>query len=253
MEDNGISGWIPVRGTQKLANHDSSSSFSMCIMIGKDGFNSMRQLVCGILFFICTMPLVVFSAEKDDWRRPHDYYVGLIQDRKFLDNVEKYHLPKAIESMKQKKYGWALDDLDFVLRYFPNHPIALMKVSELAMKMQDTSIAMKYFEKALSLYSQYPDTHIIYGVFLQKIGKTDEAIEKYKKALQINPNMSEAHYNLGLAYFEKKNYVLAKQHAIQAYQLGYPLPGLRNKLKRVQAWREEDMRETSKEAAASAE
>lgn len=155
--------------------------------------------------------------------------------------------------MRQKKYRWALADLDFVLKRFPNHPVALMKVSDLAMKMQDASIAMKYFERALSLYPQYPDTHIIYGVFLQKMGKTDEAIEKYKKALQINPNMSEAHYNLGLAYFEKKKYALARKHAIQAYQLGYPLPGLRNKLKRVKAWREDAMSETSKEATANTE
>ena len=40
----------------------------------------------------------------------------------------------------------------------------------------------------------------------------------------------EIHYFLGLAYLNLKDLDLASEHARRAYDLGYPLPGLRNKL-----------------------
>ncbi|MBK8750852.1 MAG: hypothetical protein IPL99_04020 [Candidatus Competibacteraceae bacterium] len=43
-------------------------------------------------------------------------------------------------------------------------------------------------------------------------------------------------FGMGLLYFDLKQYGLAKQYAQKAYQLGYPLPGLRKKLASVGQW-----------------
>ena len=58
----------------------------------------------------------------------------------------------------------------------------------------------------------------------------DDAIKQYQIATKLDPNSAEAHYNLGLAYLAKKNNQAAFKQAKLAYQLGYPLPGLKNKL-----------------------
>jgi tetratricopeptide (TPR) repeat protein len=34
---------------------------------------------------------------------------------------------------------------------------------------------------------------------LYQQGKSEEAIENYKKAIEINPNLNQAHYNLAIA------------------------------------------------------
>jgi len=39
-------------------------------------------------------------------------------------------------------------------------------------------------------------------------------------------------------YADLKNYPLAREEARQAYKLGYPLPGLRNKLEKLGEWQE---------------
>jgi len=39
-----------------------------------------------------------------------------------------------------------------------------------------------------------------------------EAIEKFKKALEIQPNYPEAHYNIALAYSRTGEYQLARKH-----------------------------------------
>jgi hypothetical protein len=43
-------------------------------------------------------------------------------------------------------------------------------------------------------------------------------------------------YNLGLVLFDMKLYEDAKARAVAAYELGYPLPGLRRKLERIGKW-----------------
>jgi len=47
----------------------------------------------------------------------------------------------------------------------------------------------------------------------------------------MQPKWLEPNCNMGLLYFDLKNYKLAQDYAQKACQLGYPLPGLRNKLK----------------------
>ena len=46
------------------------------------------------------------------------------------------------------------------------------------------------------------------------------------------------HYNLGLALIEVGRVDDALMHAQLAYKAGFPLPGLREKLKRMGKWRE---------------
>jgi hypothetical protein len=44
------------------------------------------------------------------------------------------------------------------------------------------------------------------------------------------------HYNLGLLYVDQMQYDLAREQAKQAYELGYPLNGLRARLERAGRW-----------------
>jgi len=175
------------------------------------------------------------AAEK--WNDPHNYYLATAQNRgDLLHNVEKYHLPQGLEKLRQKKYRRAWEDFDFILRYYPNHPKGLLYMSDLSLRMNKPVQAEKYFQKAFKLYPGYADTHALYGIFLQKSGKLDEAIRQYKKALSLAPDSSETHYNLGLALYNKGDYEGALQHARVAYQLGFPLPGLRKKLRKIGKW-----------------
>ena len=48
---------------------------------------------------------------------------------------------------------------------------------------------------------------------------------------------AEIHYNLGLIYLELGDADRALEQAHAAYALGYPLPGLRNRLQRMGKWR----------------
>jgi hypothetical protein len=94
-----------------------------------------------------------------------------------------------------------------------------------------------YFDKAIQLTPENGGIYLTQGVHLQKRGKLKEAIESYKKSLELDPSSANAHYNIGLAYVAIKEYALANEHAHQAYAGGMPLPGLQNKLVAAKAWK----------------
>jgi Flp pilus assembly protein TadD len=57
--------------------------------------------------------------------------------------------------------------------------------------------------KALKLEPNDPDAHYNLGIALQEKGDLDAAITSYNTALGLKPNDPEAHYNLGIALKEK--------------------------------------------------
>ena len=79
---------------------------------------------------------------------------------------------------------------------------------------------------------------VIYGLFLMQAGRAKDAIAKLEAARDLDTQNANVHYNLGLAYADLKQYDKALESAHRAYGAGFPLPGLKNKLKRAGKWRE---------------
>jgi len=184
-----------------------------------------------------------------------DYYTASTNREavQTLKNVEFYHLGLAENEMKAKRYPNAFGDLEFILRYFPNHPQALSMIAELCdvkWKRQECD-AQGWMERAIAINPAISQTWLIYGIHLQYLGRVPEAIDSYKKAIQINPSSANAHYNLGLAYFDNKQPELANQHAQFAALLGFQLPGLRDKLTRAGQWKPLDPEELRRQMDAS--
>jgi Flp pilus assembly protein TadD len=57
--------------------------------------------------------------------------------------------------------------------------------------------AVASYSKALQIKPDYADAHNNLGVALDALGKSEEAVASYHKALQIKPDYAEAHNNLG--------------------------------------------------------
>lgn len=175
--------------------------------------------------------------------------------RHSLWRVENVHFKPEVENLiRGSTSATPLGDLDYTLRAFPNHHRALYAFSKYEIqeihKSQLRGLSYKppkseagfpataacYFDRAIRWRPNDPNVRLIYGIHLHKIGKSREALDQYKISEKIQPNSAELNYNMGLLYFDLKQYSLAKQYAKKAYQLGYPLPGLRKKLASVRQW-----------------
>lgn len=165
-------------------------------------------------------------------------------DPGLLGSAEIHHLQQGIDKMTaetrqgQYPFNGAMGEFRYILTYFPNHPRALALASELSIRARHPEWVEPYFEKSLTLYPNYASTRVIYGTFLQKLGKSKDAILQYELALQIDPGFMTAHYNLGLAYLEQRKLDMANRHAQIAYKGGAQLSGLRDKLKQAGAWKD---------------
>ena len=73
---------------------------------------------------------------------------------------------------------------------------------------------------------------MIWGNYVFRKKEYERAVKIYSRAEELAPEDPEVQYNLGLLNFELKNYDKAKEYAQKAYAQNFPLPGLRNRLKR---------------------
>jgi tetratricopeptide (TPR) repeat protein len=197
----------------------------------------------------------VLDECTDRWCNWDYYSASTDPDRaNTLRNEEKLHLNYGIQQMRERRYGAAFPEFIHILRVFPNHPVALDRLSQLCELWKDPKCAGSLgdrFTRAIAVNPNAASTYEVIGISQLRYKQPKLAVESCKKALELNPNSVNAHYTLGLAYFELKQYSLANEHAQQAYELGAPLPGLRDKLRNAGQWKPGSTAATAAPAPAS--
>jgi len=217
------------------------------------------SFVCVIgLFLIFSLMLNVLNAAPacgslENAYGPFDY-TNSEDFKNKLPIVEAAHFTPKVEGLIGGERGYLWSDIDYTLRAFPNHHRALYasvryevrerrksqmkgEVYKHPMSRQGfPATAECYLDRAIRWRPEDPKVRLIYGIYLQMRAKLNEALKQYKISEKMQPESADLNYNMGLLYFDLKQYALAKQYAKKAYQLGYPLPGLRKKLASVGQW-----------------
>jgi len=172
---------------------------------------------------------------------PFDYR-SATQSEKYL--VERAHFTPAVEQLKSGKSSHLASDISYTLSVYPNHPRALLAISKLAQREKTDKPAYSiysvhcWFDRAIRFRPDDPNVRMIYGVYLINKGKSREAVDHLEIAASYEKDNANLNYNIGLAYFDLKQYDQSLAYAHRAYSLGFPLPGLKNKLVRAGKWRE---------------
>jgi len=127
--------------------------------------------------------------------------------------------------------------LDFYGRLYKKYPALRRLISEdAALNSARPMTPECVFDRAIRFHPKDPTPRLLYGLFFHRIGKLKSALGQYRTAAKMRPNWAEVHYNMGLVYLRQKDYAAARVQAKKAYALGYPLPALRNKLKKAGVW-----------------
>lgn len=84
--------------------------------------------------------------------------------------------------------------------------------------------ALAAFAQALLYDQRNPRAHNYFGVVAGRKGWLDAAQAELRKAVEIDPNYGDAHYNLALSYLERRppSVELARRHYHRALELGVP-------------------------------
>ena len=73
----------------------------------------------------------------------------------------------------------------------------------LALKRDQPETALGWLERGLALEPEHPRSLLNCGMALHKLGRTPEAIEVFRKALEADPDLAEAWNNLAVALIEQ--------------------------------------------------
>lgn len=169
---------------------------------------------------------------------PFDYRT----DRHRLSIVERFHFTPEVEALIRGKSGHIGGDLDYTLRAFPNHHRALIAMMRYGEKLASPKPPRAgytidcYFDRALRFR---PDDHIVRVIFaghLAKSGREAQAVQQLTAATTAAKDNPLSHYNIGLVYFDIKQYDKALVQAHKALELGFPRTELKSQLKSIGRW-----------------
>ena len=173
---------------------------------------------------------------------PYDYRNQ--QDK--LPIVEIAHFTPIVESLIRGQNSGvnAGGDIDYTLRAFPNHHRALDAMVRYGEKMRSDKppganyTVECYFERALRFRPDDTIARMLYATFLAKRGRTSEAVGQREYATSTAGTNAFSQYNIGLVYFDLRQYDKALVQAHKAMELGFPQTLLIERLKQADKWSE---------------
>lgn len=158
--------------------------------------------------------------------------------------VEVRHFPEHVERLIRGEKGSIAGDLAYTLRVFPNHPRALRSAAELTRrnggampKDMHYSIAC-WFDRAIAYRPDDAQVRVVFAHELIRAKKLTEARQQVEIAEKLAKGNPTVHYNVGLLYFDLKDYERSVANAKIAYESGFNLPGLKDKLTKAGQWKD---------------
>lgn len=212
---------------------------------------SFSSLLAGLLIANFTATAVFAQVAQSNCGDPRQHRSGQFgpydyrTDKSKLGIVEDYHFTPAVEALVRGSTSVLPGpDLSYTLGVFPNHHRALLAMVRYGEKMKSPQppgarySVNCYFERALRFRPNDAIVRMIYAKHLSKTARKPEAIQQLEQATVFAKDNAFSHYNIGLMYFDLKDYDRALRQAHKAIQLGFPETALRDELQSAGKWTE---------------
>jgi tetratricopeptide (TPR) repeat protein len=211
---------------------------------------------CAVLVAVSAIPKSIAAVDGiecgslDNAYGPYDYRTATNDIKRLVERPHFDDQNAAVNrGQTRARENEVMNDLDYTLRALPNHPGALAAIDRLGKLMKTEKPSRRayklecYYIRGERMANDDPMVYYTYGMYLNVRGRKAEAREKIEKVVELyatkgfnmTPNMQ---YNIGLVFFDLGAYDESQRYAQQAYEQGYSLPGLKNKLKSVGRWKD---------------
>ena len=87
-----------------------------------------------------------------------------------------------------------------VLAADPKHGDANLLLGVIAYQMDNHALAVSLIKTAILSIPNSAKAHFHLGNALKGLGRLDEAVDSYRKALSLKPDFAEAFYNMGVTF-----------------------------------------------------
>ena len=102
----------------------------------------------------------------------------------------------------KKDHKEALAELDLLTQKYPNDPNLFLFGGNCYVEMGHFNQAILCYEEAIKLNPDLVDAHNNMGICLKEIGEIEKAVISFKNALKLKPDYAMAHNNLGICLYD---------------------------------------------------
>ncbi len=114
--------------------------------------------------------------------------------------------------------------LHAIVRANPREAFAWALLGLVHLRRAQPEVALAHVERALGLDRDHPDYLNLRGVALGELGRIDDAVAAFRRALKRRPAHAECHYNLGKALLKRDDLDGARESFRRAATLDPPHP-----------------------------
>lgn len=120
----------------------------------------------------------------------------------------------------------ALTELEGIVESNPDNEYAWTLIGHVRTSMDQDSIAMEAYNRALSINDSVEEAITGQGVIYRRWGRIDDAAERYTRAIAINPNYAQAHSSMMVIDLLRGKYLDAVVTGTRAYSLDSTDPAI---------------------------
>jgi tetratricopeptide (TPR) repeat protein len=163
----------------------------------------------------------ILEAEDALQRRDDDQADAILRKVQEQDSG-MYAIPFLLgeSAVRREKWGEAADQLERCLKLNPNFESAMTGLARALAKLGRTEEAKVWLRKALDINRQNYRAWYETGL-LEAASDPGAALSAYQKAVAVQPNFYPGQRELGMALFNRKDYVAAADHLEKTLTLGY--------------------------------
>ncbi len=142
--------------------------------------------------------LAAYNAENYD--KAIEYYEQAAETG--YNEARTYSLIANAYQLNKDTIG-ALEALQEGFEKYPEDNTVLTSMIQIYLDMDKTEDAMRYLDLAIEREPDNATYHFAKGTLHEKLGETDQAIEAYEDAIELDDTFFNAYYNLGALYYNQ--------------------------------------------------
>jgi len=124
----------------------------------------------------------------------------------------------AILLLEERKWNQAIRVARQLIKRWPRIQLAYVVIAHSYARLGRWRLAERFYRQALAI-KEDPNVLLFHGVALSQLEQNDEAEECLCKALKLDPDNEETHYNLGRIHRIKGKFDTAEKHLKRAIEI----------------------------------